>query len=321
MNIENKNYLGIDVGATNIKYIRIDGSGERLSSGTACTRTASYSELLLQIGEIAGSLSGKTHPCVSGIGIIFPGFIDIKDRKIISSPNLKILNDRPVWKDLEKKLSTDKFIIDNDANGAAYGELGFRRIKEPTLEHLVFLTLGSGVGGGVIVSGSLLHGSRGYGAELGHVKLYEKGRNCGCGADGCAEAYLGNNGIVETFRELIIKTEEHDAEKVFSIKDLSAKKIAELTDAGFPSAIEAMRITGKRLGQLISILINIFNPQIIAIGGGIMNASDLLLPPALEEARKKTINCAFDTARIEKALLGSEAGAYGAAALARDTFR
>jgi len=320
MTVEKNEYIGVDVGATNIKYIRIDGSGERLSSGTASTDTANYSELLLQIGDISGSLFGKTHPRVSGIGIIFAGFIDMKDRKIISSPNLKILNGRPVWKDLEKILSTDKFVIDNDANGAAYGEFDFRRIKEPTLEHLVFLTLGSGVGGGVIIEGNLLHGNNGFGAELGHIKLYENGRNCGCGADGCAEAYLGNNGIVETFRELIIKTEEHDAEKVFSIKDLSAKKIAELADAGFPSAIEAMRITGKRLGQLISILINIFNPQIIAIGGGIMNASDLLLPPALEEARKKTIKCAFDTATIEKALLGSEAGAYGAAALARDTF-
>jgi glucokinase len=320
MIVEKNEYIGVDVGATNIKYIRIDGKGKRLSNGTVSTDTASYSGLLCQLGEITGALSGKTHPCVSGIGIIFAGFIDMKERKIISSPNLEILNDRPVWKDLEKILSTDKFILDNDANGAAYGEFGFRRIKEPTLEHLVFLTLGSGVGGGVIIEGNLLHGNSGFGAELGHIKLYETGRNCGCGADGCAEAYLGNNGIVETFRELISKTEELDAEKEYSIKDLSAKKITELAEAGFPPALEAMNITGRRLGQLISILINIFNPQIITIGGGIMNASGLLLPSALEEARKKTINCAFDTARIEKALLGSEAGAYGAAALARDTF-
>jgi glucokinase len=320
MTVEKNDYIGIDVGATNIKYIRIDGSGERLSSGIASTDTSSYSRLLLQIGEIAGSLSGKTKPCISGIGIIFAGFIDIKDRKIISSPNLKILDNRPVWKDLEKKLSTDKFVIDNDANGAAYGEFGFRRITEPDLKHLIFLTLGSGVGGGVIIEGNLLHGSNGFGAELGHIKLYDNGRICGCGATGCAEAYIGNNGIVETFTELAGGMEYVGSEKKHYAKDLSAKKIAELAEAGFPPALEAMDITGKRLGQLISILINIFNPQIIAIGGGIMNGPDLLLPSALEEARKKTINCAFETARIEKAILGSEAGAYGAAALARDTF-
>jgi glucokinase len=320
MNIKNKSYLGIDVGATNIKYVRIDESGERLISGTASTDRASYSGLLRQLGEITSSLSGKTHTHISGIGIIFAGFIDRKDRKVISSPNLKILNNRPVWKDLEKILSTDKFVIDNDANGAAFGEFGFRRLTEPDLRHLIFLTLGSGVGGGVIIDGTLLHGNNGFGAELGHIKLYENGRTCGCGSDGCAEAYLGNNGIVKTFEEMISKTEEPDTKKQSSIKDLSAKKIAELAVAGFPPALEAMNITGRRLGQLISILINIFNPQIIAIGGGIMNASDLLLLPALEEARKKTINCAFDAARIEKALLGSEAGAYGAAALARDTF-
>jgi glucokinase len=320
MTVEKNDYIGIDVGATNIKYIRIDGSGERLSSGTASTDTSSYSGLILQIGEIAGSLSGKTHPSVSGIGIIFAGFIDIKDRKIISSPNLKILDNRPVWKDLEKKLSTDKFVIDNDANGAAYGEFGFRHITEPDLKHLIFLTLGSGVGGGVIIEGNLLHGSNGFGAELGHIKLYENGRICGCGATGCAEAYLGNNGIVETFTELAGKDGGKDSDIKFTAGSLSAKKIAELADSGFPPALETMKLTGKRLGQLISILINIFNPQIIAIGGGIMNGPDLLLPSALEEARKKTINCAFDTVRIEKALLGSEAGAYGAAALARDTF-
>lgn len=316
MSDSNLSSLGIDVGATNIKYICLTHDGEIQAEGSVLTERGSYNGLLDQLKNIYFKIN-KDAGNICGAGIVIPGFIDFGERRIFSSPNLKILDGKPIWEDVGKILGTDKFVIDNDANGAAYGEYGFRKRNELSLEHLVFLTLGSGVGGGVIVGGSLLHGSRGYGAELGHIKLYDDGRLCGCGAAGCAEAYIGNKGIVDTFRELAGKDWEKDSD---APDDLSAKKIAELADTGSMPAVETMKLTGKRLGLLISILINIFNPQIIAVGGGIIKASDLLLPPALEEARKKTIKCAFDSARIEKALLGSEAGAFGAAALARDRF-
>lgn len=312
MSIEKKSYLGIDVGATNIKYVCISQRGETLLESTVTTEKSSYSAMLDQVNGIFSEVQTESDISLCGTGIVFPGFIDFKDRKILASPNLAILNGRRVWKDIEGIFKTDRFVIDNDANGAAYGEFGFRRKTESGLAHLVFLTLGSGVGGGVINESMLLHGSRGYGAELGHIKIYEEGRNCGCGASGCAEAYIGNNGIVETYSEI---TEKADTQ---ALKDFSAKKVAELADAGYPPALEAMKVTGKRLGLLISILINIFNPQIIAVGGGIMKSAGLFFPHAVDEARRKTIRCAFDSVRIEKAVLGPEAGAYGAAALAKD---
>jgi glucokinase len=318
MKVEKKSYLGIDVGATNMKYVCISQKGETMLESSVPTEKDKYPALLEQIKTVFRDVQTDSDITLCGTGIVVPGFIDFKDRKVFSSPNLHILNGRRIWKDFETVLDSTDFVIDNDANGAAYGEFGFRRKSEPGLNHLVFLTLGSGVGGGVINNSDLLHGSRGYGAELGHIKIYDNGRPCGCGASGCAEAYISNNGIVETFLEMSKKSAQNDSQEKHAIKDLSAKKIAGLAEAGYPPAIEAMNITGKRLGLLISILINIFNPQIIAVGGGIMNSAGLLLPQAVEEARRRTIECAFSSARIEKALLGAEAGAYGAAALARD---
>lgn len=321
MSAEKNYYLGIDVGATNIKYLCSSVTGESLLEGSILTEKNDYKAFLSQIKSIQAETGSALGAGVSGTGIVIPGFLNFEGRKIHSSPNLKILDGRSIWKDIEAVLETDRFVIDNDANGAAYGEFGFRRMNEPDLKYLVFLTLGSGVGGGMINDGKLLHGCKGYAAELGHIKIFENGRECGCGATGCAEAYIGNNGIVKTFIELNDRTVKKDKLETYSIEDPSAKKIAEWATANYTPAVETMKITGKRLGFLISILINIFNPQIIAIGGGIMNAADLLLPPTLEEARKKTIKCAFDSARIEKALLGAEAGAYGAAALARDVIK
>ena len=310
-----KYYLGIDIGATNLKYVLVNSNCEILDKGSKKTKVKSYENFLEQISIVIKEFKEGKNRRPSAVGIVVPGFIDFKDKKVFYSPNLHILNDKHIWNDFEPILSPFDFVVDNDANAAAYGEYKRRREESKNLTDLVLLTLGSGVGGGVITKGCLLHGSRGFGAELGHIKIYNDGRTCGCKSTGCAEPYLSNYGIVDSFIEEIEKSG-----KPFRGNDntLNAEKIAEMAFAGDSAATAAMRKTGERLGQLLSILINVFNPQIISIGGGIMEASELLLPPAIAMAKEKSIDPSFRMVKIEKAVLGSEAGAYGAAMLAKD---
>jgi glucokinase len=311
-------YLGIDIGATNVKHMLIDNESSILENGTRKTKVRSYENFLDQISIVMEEYKNDKNRIPRAVGVVVPGFIDFIDRKIVYSPNLHILNNRSIWDDFKSILSPIKFSVDNDANAAAYGEFVYRREKHSDLTDLVLITLGSGVGGGVIIDGKLLHGSRGFGAELGHIKILIQGRMCGCGSTGCAEAYLSNYGIVNTYKEELKSGLSAASKEEIDIAKLTARKIAELAFKGDENASVAMYKTGERLGQLISILINIFNPQVISIGGGIMDASDLLLPPAITVAREKSIDPSFRTVDIDKAVLGSEAGAYGAAMLAKD---
>ena len=299
-------YIGIDVGATNIKYLAIGGKGEVLFDGSIKTERADYNIFLTQLSDIIKNAQNDLSGIISGAGLLFPGFIDFKDKKIIASPNMSILNEKSIWNDLEKHVDIP-FIIENDANGAAYGEFTKRRESDRSLRNMIMLTIGSGVGGGVIVDGSLLKGARGFAAELGHIKLHENGRECGCGSAGCAETYIGNGGITKTFLESIGADEP----------SLTVREIAEAANNGAPLALACLERAGKELGNLISILINIFNPTIIAVGGGIMNSAELILPAARKEAEAKSIPASLKHVRIEKAILGAEAGAIGAAMLAQ----
>lgn len=299
-------YIGIDVGATNIQYLVVGGMGEILSGDSIKTERADYQTFLTQLSGIIENAQSDLSGKISGAGLLFPGFLDFKDKKIIASPNMNILNEKSIWNDLKKCVDIP-FIIENDANGAAYGEFTKRREIDRSLENMIMLTIGSGVGGGVIVDGSLLKGARGFAAELGHIKLHENGRECGCGSAGCAEAYIGNGGITKTFLESVGADEPR----------LSAREIAEAANNGAALALACMERAGKELGNLISILINIFNPTIIAVGGGIMNSAELILPAARKEAETKSIPASFKHVKIEKAILGAEAGAIGAAMLAQ----
>ncbi len=299
-------YLGIDIGATNIKYLTLDNGSEFSGARSLSTDKSSYDNFIRQIAIIADEAAREEDTPVSGAGIAMPGFLDFKSKIIEASPNITFLKDKPIWADLAKTMNNTPFVLENDANAAAFGEYAVRRKKNESLEHMILITLGSGVGGGIIIEGELLHGSRGFAGEIGHIKLFETGRTCGCGAAGCVEPYLGAQGIVNTYMELGgVGTR------------VTPLAVAKLAGKGDRAATETMKKTAELLGLLISVLINIFNPQIIAVGGGIMNSGKFLLPGALKIAEAKSIPSAFRKVKIEKALLGNDAGAYGAAEMIR----
>jgi glucokinase len=207
--------------------------------------------------------------------------------------------------------------VENDANVAALGE--YLALSEPRQvpqgdggnsarpASFVHLTLGSGIGSGIILNGRIWHGACGFAAELGHLLVNSRGRACGCGNRGCAETESSEAGIVASFQEFSESTAA-----------ISAKEIFQLLQKGSEPARKAFTRAGTYLGVLFSQIVYFLNPERIAVGGGVAAAGNALLQPAREELSRRVIRKAYACTRIEPARLGNNAGMNGAASLARE---
>jgi glucokinase len=171
---------------------------------------------------------------------------------------------------------------------------------------LVLLTIGTGIGSGIILDGKLWEGEGGYAGELGHITVNPEGDPCPCGGRGCLETEASAPRIVRNYRALAGKTDVSDAREVHL-----------LAKAGDPAALESFRQCAYYLGIGLGIVINLLNPEMILIGGGVVSAGKYLIGPAVEEARRRSHRISFAGCRIEKAALGNDAGLVGAAAWAR----
>jgi glucokinase len=250
-------------------------------------------------------------PNVAGVGIGCPGLIDPWKGTVRTSPNLLSL---PGFR-LRDQLSENMGLpaeIQNDANAAVLGEWLFSPASKG-VKNMCLLTLGTGVGGGVVCDGHLLVGSDNAAAELGHLKAeYSHGALCGCGRRGCVEAYVGSAGILRTAREMIAanpKTSLKDE------KDLTTKDISQAAAGGDQVARDILRKTGEYLGRGISLLIETFNPEKVVLGGGASAAIDYLRP-GIEAAVKEFASFDFtrDRCKIERSAFPDDINVIGAAA-------
>lgn len=211
-------------------------------------------------------------------------------------------------------------VIENDANAAAWGEARFGAGRGA--EHVTCVTLGTGIGGGVIVDGALLRGRYGVAAEVGHYRLVPDGRRCGCGNRGCWEQYASGRALVAEAQDLA-KTEPKRAERLLKLAEGDPERIQgqEITQAaveGDAAALECFRIVGGWVGQGLADLAAILDPERFVIGGGVSEAGEILLGPVRESfARYVTGRTVRAFADIRAAELGSQAGIVGAADLAR----
>jgi glucokinase len=291
--------LGIDIGAGAIKSAVFPAGGPMIAR--AEERTArSYPELKAQLlGIIARQKSAHG---VRAVGIGVPGFISRAERVIEMSPNMLFLNGTA----LEREIAEESGLparVENDANSAALGE--FLCLDEPRPSSFVHLTLGSGVGSGLVMDGRVWLGACGFAAELGHLLVNSQGRACGCGNSGCAETECSAAGIVQSYREY-----------AGSPAQISSRAVFELLAQGDEAARRAFRRAGTFLGILFSQIVHALNPERISVGGGVVAAGEALLGPAREELARRVIAKAFACTRIGGAHLGNAAGMAGAAALA-----
>jgi len=296
-------FAGFDLGGTHLKYGLIDVRGDVFLE-CSVESPKSADELFKLIGSIIKELKKRCPGTIKGAGLGFPGIFHIREQKIIQSPNFPSLDGREIVAELSPLIDIP-FCLNNDANFAAYAESVLGAGQET--ESLVLLTVGTGIGTGIIIDGKIWQGACGFAGELGHVCVKSGGDECKCGSRGCLETEVSAPKIVSRYRALSDSTADVTPEKIF--------RLAEKGDA---AALKSVTRAGYFLGIGLSLAINFLNPEKILIGGGVMDSGDLLLSHALRETKRRSFTAAFECCRIERTRLGNRAGYIGAALWARN---
>ncbi|MFN0169967.1 MAG: ROK family protein [Bryobacteraceae bacterium] len=294
--------IGLDLGGTNLRAAAIDQYGTILGKLGGSTNLSEGQEAVLT--DMAGAIRSLREDFgagdLTGVGVGVPGFIIMKTGVITDSPNLPFFHNFPIRDELESRLAT-RVILENDANAAAMGEKWMGAGQN--VDDLVLLTLGTGIGGGIISGGRVLHGFVGMAGEVGHITINPTGNPCGCGNRGCLEKHASATAVSAMARLMGLG------------ENLTAAEVFSLAAGGDTKAQEIFVVMGESLGVALSILTNLFNFPLFLLSGGMLGAWDLFAPAMLGECRRRSpVFRATDT-RIEKAALGNLAGLYGAACL------
>jgi glucokinase len=295
--------IGVDLGGTNLRAAAIDSSGKLLDKISGHTDVREGRDAVIQdiVDAIVTLKKGAgASSRLAGVGIGVPGFIEMKRGIIVGSNNLPGFDDFPVRDEIEKRLGTT-VILENDANAAALGEKWLGAGTE--VNDLVLLTLGTGIGGGIIVNGRVLHGCVGMAGELGHLTVIPNGNPCGCGNTGCVEKHASATAIVGMARMLSLG------------ENLTAAQVYDLATQGNLKARMIFEHMGMALGIALANLINVFNFPLYLLSGGVLAAWDEFAPSMFREIERRSFTYRNAKTSVSKALLGSEAGLYGAAYL------
>jgi len=317
--------IGVDLGGTNLRIAAVDSDGkllEKLTLGAEVSRGREFviTEMCKAIETVRAKYNGSGQ--LLGIGIGVPGFIDMAAGMVMESPNLPDWKSFPVRDEIEQRLNTT-VILENDANSAAMGEkwLGAGR----QYDHMAMYTLGTGVGGGLVLNGRLWHGMTGMAGELGHFNVYADGHPCGCGSRGCLEQYASATAVVRMAHEAIARGESEELEKLsHDPGQFTSRSIYNLAVQGEHAAKKVFENVGRALGIGIGAMVNALNLPMYVIGGGVSSAWDAFATTMFEEMKfRSSIYSLTSPDRIghekgtiiTRALLGSDAGLYGAARL------
>ncbi|WP_044123228.1 ROK family protein [Hallella bergensis] len=303
--------IGIDLGGTSIKYALVNQAGDLLLEGRLPSLAhVSAEKVIEQLTKAATLLKDeaiKQKLKVRGIGLGTPGIVDESNRIVLGgAENIVGWENIDVASLLEEQMSLP-VKVGNDAGMMGWGEMKFGSGKGYT--HVVFLTVGTGIGGSVFIDGKPFNGYANRGMELGHVPLIANGERCACGAVGCLEHYASTSALVRRFRALAQERHQSfDAE-------INGELIVRLYQENFPTAVECMNEHFYYLGRGIAGFVNIFSPQRIVIGGGIAEAGTFYIENIRKVVREHVIaDCALNT-EIVVASLGNRAGLVGAASL------
>lgn len=317
--------IGVDLGGTNLRIAAVDQQGTLLEKTTTGTQVARGRDYV--IGEMCEAIRATAtkfaSAALAGIGIGVPGIIDMDTGMLRESPNLPGWHDYPVRDEIERRLGT-KVILENDANSAALGEQWLGAARD--YDDMLMLTLGTGVGGGIVLGGSVWHGMRGMAGEPGHITVEPEGPPCPCGNRGCLEQLASATAVMRMAREAIARGDSPMLARASQQDpEFGANVVYQMAVQRDPVAQEIFRRVGWALGIGLADLINLLNLPMYVIGGGVANAWDAFLPALLEEVRKRSFvyratapgesSGPGKKTIITRALLGSDAGLFGAARL------
>jgi len=306
------NAIGVDIGGTKIAAAVVTPEGRILNEVRYPTQAAPQDRLVATIARAIKEVKDGFE--VGGACVAVPGFVLSAENKVILAPNLHEIENIRLDEEIGGRTSL-RVTVENDANAAAWGEFRFGAGSE--VDHLVFITLGTGVGGGIITHGVLLRGAQGAGGELGHVTLDPTGPRCGCGNHGCLEALASGTAIERRARVVANDHPRSALGQLATERQVLGEDVTRLAEEGDEAAISVLQETGRWLGIGLAGFVNIFNPEVIAVGGGVSRAGEFILASAREEVQLRARSPSRDLVKIEEATLGPESGILGAAALAR----
>jgi glucokinase len=314
--------IGIDIGGTNTKVGLINELGKSLNELSFKTQEGlnGFEDFIEVLNKnIQGLIQSREGLKIKGIGIGAPNGNFFKGT-IEFAPNLKWKGILPVTESLRRKTGIDLIKLTNDANAAAIGEMVFG--KANGMKDFVVMTLGTGLGSGIVTGGKLLLGHDGFAGEIGHVTVAENGRNCGCGRNGCLETYVSATGIIRTVGELFASENYISILKDTAFNELTSKQIAEEAKNGDKIALKAFEITGEYLGKALANTIAYLSPEAIILFGGLANAGDLLLNPVKKYMEKNLMAIYKDKVKLIISGLndGANAAVLGAGALIWNEF-
>jgi glucokinase len=294
--------IGVDLGGTNLRAAAVTRDGKILqriavTANPMLGRASLLGEMTTVINDLRSAWGTGQ---LAGIGLGVPGFILLKEGVIRNSNNLACLEDFPFRDEMEGRLGT-KVVLENDANAAALGEKWMGAGRD--VADLVLLTLGTGIGGGIISHGSVLHGFLGMAGELGHLTVVPNGLPCGCGNRGCVEKHASATAITAMARVMGLG------------ENLTSADVYELATQGNEHARTIFQCMGEALGVALAMMVNTFNFPLYLLSGGVLAAWDMFAPAMIAEMRRRSFTFRTTATRVEKAILGNEAGLYGAAYL------
>ncbi len=307
---------GIDVGGTKIAGGVVDEQGKILATARRESPATDTDAIERAIEDLVAEL--RVDHDIVAVGVGAAGFVDSRRSTVLFAPNLA-WRDEPLRSDLEKRIDLP-VVVENDANAAAWGEFTFGAGED--VQDSLLVTVGTGVGGGIVLNGELHRGAFGVAAEIGHMRVVPDGRICGCGNRGCWEQYASGTALVRDTKEqarqgsLIARSLVDRAGG--DVENISGPLITEAARDGDSFAREQLASLGKWLGEGIASLTAVLDPEVVVIGGGVSEAGDLLLDPVRAHfAANLTGRHYRPELQVRAALLGNEAGMIGAADLAR----
>lgn len=308
--------IGVDVGGTKIAAGVVDATGHLLAKVRLSTPAATAESV--EAGIAAAVLELKAGYDVAAVGVAAPGFVDAQRTTLRFTPNLPMA-DRPLRALLEPRVGLP-VVVENDASAAAWGEYRFGGGRG--VSDVVLLTVGTGLGGGIVLDGRLLRGAFGIAGEFGHVRIVPGGLPCGCGNRGCWEQYTSGRALIRQAQALA-RANPPRASRLLElaggqVEAIAGAMITRAAADGDPASVELLAELGRWLGEGIADIADVLDPAVVVIGGGVSEAGDLLLEPA-RKAFSASLSAGSHRPHlvIRAAELGNDAGLIGAADLAR----
>src|SRR2546423_4009044 len=281
--------VGVDLGGTNMRIAAVDESGKQLEVISTSTEVKRGRESVVgAMCDAIRALSAKFSSSyrLAGTGIGVPGIIDMKSGLVKESPNLPDWANYPVREEIQRRLGSS-VILENDASAAALGEKWMGAGRD--VDNMCMITLGTGVGGGIVLDGHIWHGMTGMAGELGHMAVYPDGVQCGCSNRGCLEQYASATAVKRMAIEKIASGQAPELARAMSENpEFSAKVVFQYAIQGDKQAQEIFRAVGAALGVIIADMINVLNLQMYVLGGGVSSAWEMFSPTLFAELRKRS---------------------------------